>query len=213
MKNKLLIFDFDGTLVDSLPLWQKVDYIFFDERRNIKYSINDIDFRPMSVEEAAIAAKTHYNLEDSIESIKKEWIDICNELYFTQDILRKEAIPLLKKAKEKNYKIAIGTNNTVKLVTSLLEKEGIDAYFDYILSADHVKNSKPAPDIFLLIANHFNILPKDTIVIEDSLAGTLAAHNANMYVYTLEENESLEHKDEILKYTNKYIYSLNDVIL
>ena len=76
MKKKLLIFDFDGTLVDSLPLWQKVDDIFFNERRGIQYSIEDIDFRPMSIEEAAKATKEVYKVEESIEEIIQEWVDI-----------------------------------------------------------------------------------------------------------------------------------------
>ena len=80
MNNKLLIFDFDGTLVDSLPLWQKVDEIFFNKRRGINYSSEDIDFRPMSIEESAIEAKNFYGIKDSIESIMNEWIEIVDGL-------------------------------------------------------------------------------------------------------------------------------------
>jgi len=213
MQNKLLIFDFDGTLVDSLPLWQKVDNIFFNERRGINYSMEDIDFRPMSIEEAAEATREVYGVKDSIESIMHEWIEIVDELYLKEDILRDGAYELIQKAKKENYKLAIGTNNTIKLVQSYLEKENIQSYFDLILTADDVENSKPKPDIFLEVANRLKVSENNSIVIEDSLAGTKAGKAANMYTYTIEEKESLEHKKEILKITDKYIKSLYEVKL
>ena len=213
MNNKLLIFDFDGTLVNSLPLWQKVDEIFFNQRRGINYSSEDIDFRPMSIEEAAIEAKSFYGIKDSIESIMNEWIEIVDGLYLTENILRSGAKELISKAKKQNYKLAVGTNNTIRLVDGFLKKEGIRKYFDLILTANDVENSKPAPDIFLGIADKLKIKPENSIVIEDSLSGTTAGKAANMFTYTIKEDESLEHKDEILKITDKYIYSLNEVEL
>lgn len=210
---KLLIFDFDGTLVDSLPLWHKVDVIFFEHRRGLTYDEDELGFVSKSIEESAIISKEFYNLPESVEEIIKEWSDIINELYLTEDILRDGARELIERARKLGYLVAIGTNNTKPLISSYLEKEGMEDDFDLIMTAYEAKKSKPAPDLFLKIAERLGVNPEDSIVIEDSLPGIQAANSAGMTSYCIKGSESDKNEDAVKKEADYFIKHMSEVRL
>src|SRR5690606_5174684 len=68
-----------------------------------------------------------------------------------------------------------------KNIDLILQKLDIEKYFDFVVSGEQVVKGKPEPDIFLKVANHYSIHPKDCMVIEDSTNGVLAAKAANMF--------------------------------
>ena len=213
MKDKLLIFDFDGTLVDSLPLWQKVDVIFFEERRGFRYDEDELGFVSKSIEESAEISKEFFNLPESVEEIIQEWVDIINELYLTADILRPGSKELIQRARKNGYRIAIGTNNTKELITSYLEKEDMLEDFDLIMTAYEAKRSKPAPDLFLKIAETLGIEPEKSVVIEDSLQGVQAANAAGMTSYCIKGSESDKNEQAVIDEADHFIKSMHEVTL
>ena len=125
------------------------------------------------------------------------------------------ALNYAKAFKVKNKIIDYLENNEISIITDMNASafENMEKYFDYILTADQIKRSKPAPDVFLQIAEKLNISPSNCIVIEDTLAGVQAAKSANMYTFAINEKESLPDKKEIQKLADRYIYSLNEVKL
>lgn len=125
------------------------------------------------------------------------------------------AIELLEELNGKT-KIGLATMNDEPVIIHLLKQKRISEYFDVVLSADDVEESKPNPQIFLLCANKLNMKPKDCVVIEDSLFGVKAAKSAGMSciavtsgAYEIEELEkekpdlilnSLKEKKRILSF-------------
>ena len=210
---RLLIFDFDGTLVDSLPLWHRVDVIFFEERRGFRYDEDELGFVSKSIEESALISKEFFDLPESTDEIIREWSEIINELYLTEDILRDGVVELIRKAKESGYYVAIGTNNTRPLITSYLEKEGIDDMFDAIVTAYESGKSKPAPDLFLKIADDLGVAPENAIVVEDSLSGVQAANAAGMTSYCLKGSESDKDEERIIEEADHFITHMSQVEL
>lgn len=209
MGNKLIIFDFDGTLVDSLDIWAYIDEEFFGSR-NLDYKQVE-SFSGMTVPEAAKFSKKFFNMQEEVEDIIKEWMDIAVDMYPKKAALRDGAIDLFEKAKAKGYKIAIGTSNALMVVEKYLKENNIDKYIDYVFTGTEAEKGKPEPDIFLHIAKHFNIKPKDTIVIEDSLEGTMAGKNANMYVYSIAERYSKKNEEKIKQIADKFIHSFEEI--
>ena len=91
----------------------------------------------------------------------------------------KTMIKVFKHLKKNNFKIALCSNSIKKTAIKVLENIGIHSYFDTILSNQDVKNPKPHPEIFYRAMIEFNALPEETIIIEDSPKGLLAANRSN----------------------------------
>lgn len=87
---------------------------------------------------------------------------------------------ILAYLKEQGVKIALATSTNIEIVRRNLEKTGIVAYFDAIVTGDDVKNGKPAPDIFLLAAEKIGAVKDETVIVEDTYNGLRGAYAAGI---------------------------------
>jgi len=199
MKYKAVIFDLDGTLIDSMGIWLQVDKEYL-EKRNIP--VPDDLFKDVpegnSFNEICLYFKDKFQLPDSIEEIGNEWIEMVAEHYKTNIKLNDGAEELIKYLYDQNVKIAIGTSNTKYLAETVLKANGVLQYFDTIVAGCEEIKGKPFPDIFLKAAEELGIEPKDCLVIEDTIYGVRAAHNGGMDAFAIfDDNDT--HDIEKLK--------------
>lgn len=176
-----VIFDFDGTLVDSEENYYKADKILlsqydvhFTEDMKKKY-IGTGNLEMMK------QIKEKYNIKDPVETL----LDKKNSIYL--DIARKETkiFPEMKKLVEKLVKnginIAIASGSSPIILRELLVKLNLNKYFNVVVSSEDVKKGKPSPDIFLETAKRLGVNPENCLVFEDSVYGVEAAKRAFMY--------------------------------
>jgi len=199
MKYKAVIFDLDGTLIDSMGIWLQVDKEYL-EKRNIP--VPDDLFKDVpegnSFNEICLYFKDKFQLPDSIEEIGNEWIEMVAEHYKINIKLNDGAEELIKYLYDQNVKIAIGTSNTKYLAETVLKANGVLQYFDTIVAGCEEIKGKPFPDIFLKAAEELGIEPKDCLVIEDTIYGVRAAHNGGMDAFAIfDDNDT--HDIEKLK--------------
>ena len=199
MKYKAVIFDLDGTLIDSMGIWLQVDKEYL-EKRNIP--VPDDLFKDVpegnSFNEICLYFKDKFQLPDSIEEIGNEWIEMVAEHYKTNIKLNDGAEELIKYLYDQNVKIAIGTSNTKYLAETVLKANGVLQYFDSIVAGCEEIKGKPYPDIFLKAAEELGIDPKNCLVIEDTIYGVRAAHNGGMDAFAIfDDNDT--HDIEKLK--------------
>jgi HAD superfamily hydrolase (TIGR01509 family) len=97
---------------------------------------------------------------------------------------------LLHQFREKNYKLSVASSSAKANINFVLEKLNLKKYFDFVISGEEVANGKPAPDIFLKVAERFNIENENCIVIEDSTNGVKAASSAGMKSVGFKNNNS-----------------------
>jgi HAD superfamily hydrolase (TIGR01509 family) len=178
---KALIFDLDGLLVDSEPIWFEVEGGFLAEFGHI-----------WTIEEAHACMgqgtpntlriwKQRYGIPVDIprdtERIIDRMIARAHEMP-----LKTGAIQLLEHARQQRCPMAVASSSPQKLISSVLAAKQIDSFFRAIVSGQDVPCSKPAPDVFLRAAECLDIDPAYCVVLEDTLAGTRAGIAAGMRV-------------------------------
>ncbi|HOD53775.1 MAG TPA: HAD family phosphatase [Candidatus Cloacimonadota bacterium] len=183
---KAVIFDLDGTLIDSMGIWKKVD-IDFLKKRNIavpEHLFNDFN-GGNSFNDLAVYFKEKFSLKESLDEIKNEWHQMVEEYYRKELEIKDNAIDVLNLLKDKNIKLAIGTSNSEYLTREVLKLNHIEDYFSSISCGCHDIKGKPYPDIFMNASSELAVEAENCLVIEDSLPGVQAAKNAGMMVFSI----------------------------
>lgn len=206
-----VIFDLDGTLVDSMWLWREIDVEYLG-----RYNLDVPDDLQQAIEgksfsETAQYFKTRFDLPDSLEEIKAEWNRMAWDKYGNEVPLKKGAKEFLKELKSRGIKTGIATSNSRELVEHVLEHLEITEYFDTVRTSCEAKKGKPAPDIYLLAADDLKVEPEHCLVFEDLALGVLAGKRAGMRVCTIFDpysEDDIERKRELADY---YINNYFDI--
>lgn len=206
LKNiKGAIFDMDGTLVDSMWVWSKIDEEYLSKRnidlpKNLKEEIEHMSFL-----EVAQYFKNRFNLPDTVEEIQKEWNSMAVSYYENDVKLKSGAKEFLSLLKSKGIKIGLATSNYSLLVEIALKRNGIYDFFHSITTTDEVTRGKDFPDVYLLAADRLNLKPEECVVFEDILPAVKGAKSANMLVVGVHDLYSEYQKQDIINYADMYI--------
>lgn len=200
---KAVIFDLDGTLVDSMWMWRDIDIEFL-----LKFGLElpeDLQdsIQGMSFTETAVYFKDRFSLEITIDEIKDEWNRMAWEKYATVVPLKQGVQRLLDFLRDSGIKIGIATSNSRELVDLVTKNLGIHGYFNSIRTSCEVKAGKPSPDIYLLVAKDIQVDPLECLVFEDVIQGIMAGKSAGMKVaaiYDLASEQDSKRKRELADY-------------
>ncbi|HHE37130.1 MAG TPA: HAD family phosphatase [Candidatus Cloacimonetes bacterium] len=201
MKPKAIIFDMDGVILNSEPIYYEVQMKFFREL-GINISADEYStfvglsqtemwkrilkkFDSTSIRQLTDGVEYNFSTLNKI-NLLEELITKNNKLNY-QHFSKLEnlkptpnLIDFINELKNKNIKLAVASSTTKKLVDLILEKLQIRHFFEVIVSGNEIKNGKPEPDIFLKTAELLKVKPEECIVIEDSFNGVKAAKSAGM---------------------------------
>ena len=206
------IFDLDGTLVDSMWMWRDID-IEYLKRHGLVYEEGlQEKIEGMSFHETAVYFQKNFGITETLEEIQKEWNDMAMEYYRTKVPVKPGVTEYLTKLREQGIKTGIATSNSWKLLDTVLDATGLRMYIDSIHSACEVKHGKPAPDIYLLVAEDLGVAPSECMVFEDILPGIASGHNAGMRVCSVYDEYSAERMDEIIKESDHHIRSFAELL-
>lgn len=182
MKDKVVIFDMDGVLIDSEPAYLKMNMKLFsefgiemdDENYKALVGLPSMPMWKMLKQKY----KLKNNVSDFIELEKKRMSEILDSEIISRPI--EGIVTLLNSLKEKNINLSVASSSAKANINFVLNKLDLKPYFDFVISGEEVINGKPAPDIFLRAAEKFNAAPENCFVIEDSSNGIKAAKAAGM---------------------------------
>ncbi len=209
---KAAIFDFDGTLADSMYVWSKVDEDFLAQR-NIPVTEEYTDkMRGMFFETAAAYTKNTYGLSESVEEIMQIWLDMAHYEYANNVRFKDGAAQYLKLLKNKGYLLGMATSNNPYLLLPCLENNGLDGIFDCICYTSEVGLNKSNPAIYLYTAEKLGVRPENCIVYEDIIEGLESAKSAGMYTVAVYDISNEKYLDRIRNTADKFVKSYNQLL-
>ncbi len=200
-----VIFDLDGTLVDSMWIWYDIDVAYLGRYgltvpADLQQKIEGLGFS-----ETARYFKERFLLPDSIEQIKAAWNEMAWEKYMRQVPLKPGVAGFLKRCKDRGIQMGIATSNSRQLVEQILAVHRLEDYFSSVITACDVGRGKPAPDIYLAVARQLQVENRRCLVFEDVVAGILSGKAAGMRVCAVEDAASLMQTPEKKRLADYYI--------
>ena len=214
IKNQLdaVIFDLDGTLVDSMWVWEKVDETFLGQLGIEVPSDMNKDLEGKSFTETAIYFKERFKLEMSVEEIKQSWNEMGWEFYTHQVPLKKGVKEFLEFLSEQGIKMGIATSNSIELVRAVLKALDIERYFGQIRTSCEVGRGKPFPDIYLKVAEDLQVDPSRCLVFEDIPNGVRAGKNAGMTAWGVLDRQEAALWEETKDLADDHITDYHEAI-
>ncbi|MBI4097216.1 MAG: HAD family phosphatase [Candidatus Levybacteria bacterium] len=198
---KAVIFDLDGLLIDSEPVWRESDEVF-RKKYNLQIPMPATTAREShgtGVRDQIRLMQENEGLQGDVDSLAEEYRGefykhFLNSLRFA---LMDGAESLLEVLKDQEMPIAIATGgHTREKVIELLKKFKLQDTFDIIVSSDEVKVGKPAPDVYMITAKKLNIDPKYCVVFEDSANGVRSGKAAGMKAIGVNSDFALQKRLE-----------------
>lgn len=197
---KYIIFDMDGTLIDSVGVWNQVD-----QRLVLEYGGIDMSLEEVQIERDSflhdnqssdiylayceyLISKYGLNIHDPSELLKVRW-DISGKILEREMDFKPNVVELILKLKALGFTLILATMTTqVQLEIysrrnrKMLNQMNIEEVFDLIIRKEDVKKKKPDPEIYNTIVQHYHANPSECLIFEDSYTGVLAGNYAGIEV-------------------------------
>ena len=207
-----IIFDIDGTLVDSMHIWTDIDDIFLE-----KYHLEEPENFHEGMEGKSYSETAQYFLDlfpelpHTKEELEAEWHEMAFEIYTKELELKKGAYEFIVTMHKAGIKLGIATSNSRDLAEGLLMNTGVWQYLDAVWTSDEAKAGKPAPDVYLRVAESLGVDPSRCLVFEDVPNGILAGKNAGMKVCAVEDPFSKPQEALKRQLADYYIQDYDDI--
>lgn len=202
MKHEMLegieavIFDLDGSLVDSMWLWRAIDIEYLGRFGIPLPEDLQSKIEGMSFNETANYFKENFQIPDPVEKIKEDWNRMAWDKYANEVPLKPGIAEFLEACRTNGIKLGIATSNSRELVENIATVHGLKDHFSCIMTGCDVGRGKPAPDIYLAVAKALGVSPARCLVFEDIIPGIRAGLSAGMRVCAVEDAYSIPQREE-----------------
>ena len=207
-----VIFDLDGTLVDSMWLWHDIDVEFLEQRGLALPETYQHEIEGMSFTETAVYTRELFQLEESVEELKAIWNRMAIEKYTYEVDFKPGALEFLSHCRENGISLGIATSNSRELVEAVSNALHLGEYIKEVVTACEVARGKPAPDVYLEAARRLCAEPSRCLVFEDVPMGIRAGKNAGMQVCAVEDPFSFQQIQEKRRLADYYICNYGQVL-
>ena len=206
-----VIFDLDGSLVDSMWMWREIDIEYLGRFGITLPEDLQSKIEGMSFHETALYFKEHFEIPDSIEKMKDDWNKMAWDKYMNEVPLKPGSPQFLAECKKRGIKLGIATSNSRELVENIAAVHNLHDYFSCIMTGCDVLHGKPAPDIYLKVSECLETAPENCLVFEDIVPGIMAGKRAGMRVCAVEDPYSAHARDAKKELADYYIDDYYDL--
>lgn len=227
---KYIIFDMDGTLIDSIGVWNRTDQKLLEDYGGIHIDLNDVQslrdtFLHENQNKDIYLAFCEYLINKYNLSIKdpKELLDIrwtkSGEILENEMDFKSGVVDLLLRLKELGFVLVLATMTTqvqldiyTKKNKKMLSQININDVFDLITRKENVKNKKPDPEIYNMIMKYYSATPDECLIFEDSYTGVLAGNQAGVEVVNIYDKYADLDRDKIDELTDYKINNFHEFL-
>lgn len=208
----MLIFDMDGTLIDSNGVWKDVDTEFL-RRRGFPYTKEYYEGVAHTIfPNAAAFTKEYCHLNESCEEIMAEWMAMAGDAYATRVPVKDGVREYLTQCRRKGLRMAVLTSAVPEHCRSALGHLGLTEFFEEIFFAHDLKKDKKGPEIFRLVADRLGVAPEECTVFDDSIAACRGAREAGMVVVGVYDPFFGAEEMQMRQVCSRYIHGFRELL-
>jgi HAD superfamily hydrolase (TIGR01509 family) len=205
------VFDLDGTLADSNPVWEKLDRIIL---QRLDITVSDDFLKSLAAMTYENAAKEICALGGNItaDEFRRE-INVLAVYEYANNIpLKNGASDYLKSLKCKGISLSLATASPPELYEGVLKRNGVYDLFDAFTTTDEAGKGKNCPDIYFAAARKASVRPENCIVFEDTAEALQSAKKAGMFTVCVYDECSSRDVPYMKSISDKFIYSFNEML-
>lgn len=207
-----IIFDMDGTLLDSLSVWADSDREFITGLGMEYDGRHSLAMKKMHFDSACDYLVEEFSLPFTAEETGKRILEIVEEHYINGVPLKDGAEEFLAAAHKAGVKMCVATSNKKSLAEASLKAKDIMDYMEFVLTSDEVGCGKESPEIFLKAVELLGARPSETVVFEDSIHAVMSAKSAGFKVVGVYDKLCTEEFEEIEKYADMSVRSFRELL-
>lgn len=212
MQKKGIIFDLDGTILDSMHVWEEIDRQFLG-KRGVEVPEDYLrSIAPLGFEKAAEYTIERFGFSETPEELIAEWYQMAVDVYATEVELKPFVREYLSFLKSKGMKLGIATSCEPAMFLPALERNGVLSLFESYTIVREVKRGKEFPDIYERQAEKMGLLPEECAVFEDILKAIQGAKSGGFYTVGVYDVHSRYDWEDIMQAADKCIESYEELM-
>ncbi len=206
-----IIFDVDGTLLDSMEMWRNLDYEFLEGMGITPDSDYTEAVNKMTLKEGVAYTKERYHLPMSEEDILETIRGMAKEFYYNRAELKPWVKEFLEILSLKNIPMTIATSSQKDFISHALERNGVARFFSGIFSGSDLGINKTKPDLFLMAAESIGAEPEYTWVFEDSYHALETAKRAGFKTAAVYDQSNESFLEATIREADLYLNDLSSM--
>ncbi|MBQ9553087.1 MAG: HAD family phosphatase [Clostridia bacterium] len=211
MKLNGVIFDLDGTLIDSMYIWDDLSYdLLCANGITPKDDLRD-KVSTMYLEESSRYVIEEYGLPCTVEEVNRYINERVENFYLHEVLPKQDILPFLERLKAAGIPMCVATATERKLAVPALEHNGMLGYFSEILTCREIGQNKNDPLIFEEALRRLGTEKNGTVIFEDSLHAVSTAKAAGFPAFTIFDKSSARNKEKLMALSDRFFYRYEEL--